>query len=150
MVCLGNICRSPTAEAALREAAAEAGLEVEVDSAGTAGWHAGEPPDARSVEAARRLGLVVAGEGRQATRHDFDRFDLLVAMDHQNHRDLLDLAPSADAAAKVRLFRDYQPGGQDQAVPDPYYGGADGFVEVVEICREAAAGLVLRLRDGTA
>ncbi len=150
MVCLGNICRSPTAEAALREAADEAGLDVEVDSAGTADYHVGDPPDGRSVDAARRAGLFVEGTGRQVSARDFEDFDLLVAMDSANERALRRLAPSHEAEAKVRRFRDYEGGEIGLDVPDPYYGGEQGFAEVVRICRRAAAGLVLALRDGSA
>lgn len=150
MVCLGNICRSPTAEAALREAAEEAGLDVVVDSAGTASWHIGDPPDGRSVEAARHRGLLVEGAGRQVTVQDLRTFDLVIAMDTSNLRDLEELAPDDDALGRLRLLRDFQPGGQGKAVPDPYYGGPAGFDEVVTICREAAVGLVERLSDGTA
>lgn len=148
MVCLGNICRSPTAEAALREAAEEAGIEVEVDSAGTAGWHAGDPPDPRSVAAARDVGLVVDGASRQVTATDFERFDLVVAMDASNARDLRELAPNDDAGARIHLLRDFQPGHAGRDVPDPYYGGEQGFSDVVAMCREAAAGLVESLQNG--
>lgn len=141
MVCLGNICRSPTAEAAVREAATEAGLDLEVASAGTGAWHVGEPPDRRMTAAAAEDGLVLEGAGRQVTAGDFADFDLLVAMDRSNRDDLLRLAPDDDARARVRLFRDYA-GEDDTDVPDPYYGGPDGFREVVAIVRRAARGLV--------
>lgn len=149
VVCLGNICRSPTAEAALREAADEAGLDLEVDSAGTAAWHVGNPPDPRMREAAGRAGLPVAGAARQVTPDDLATFDLVVAMDRQNQRDLLALAPDDEAASRVRLLRDYtdQPGTD---VPDPYHGGPEGFRQVVGIVREGARGLVAAIDRGDA
>lgn len=140
-VCLGNICRSPTAEAALLEAATAAGVDIEVDSAGTGAWHVGEPPDRRMTAAAREVGLTLDGSARQVRVSDFDDFDLLLAMDRSNQRDLLALAPDDTAAAKVRLFRDFA-GEVGQDVPDPYYGGPDGFREVVDIARRAAAGVI--------
>ncbi|MDX1620336.1 MAG: low molecular weight protein-tyrosine-phosphatase [Nitriliruptorales bacterium] len=146
-VCLGNICRSPTAEAAFREAADDAGLEVEVDSAGTGDWHIGEPPDRRMQSAALEDGLQLAGRARQVEPVDFERYDLLVAMDRENRRDLERLAPDPEAADKIRLFREFQPDADAPDVPDPYYGGDDGFHEVVRIVRSAAKGLVDELRQ---
>ncbi|MDX1657424.1 MAG: low molecular weight protein-tyrosine-phosphatase [Nitriliruptorales bacterium] len=146
-VCLGNICRSPTAEAAFREAADDAGLDVEVDSAGTGDWHIGEPPDRRMQSAALEDGLELRGRARQVEPADFERYDLLVAMDRENRRDLQRLAPDAEAADKIRLFREYQPDADAPDVPDPYYGGEDGFHEVVRIVRSAAKGLVDELRQ---
>ena len=110
----------------------EEGLEeaVELDSAGTGGWHAGEPPDARATEAARRRGVVLEGAARQVTAGDFDDFDLLVAMDRENLRDLLAIAPSEEGAEKVRLLREFDPASADAGdldVPDPYYGGERGL-----------------------
>ena len=107
-VCMGNICRSPTAEGVMRGLLREEGLEqaVEVQSAGTGGWHAGSAPDARAVAAARSRDVVIEGEARQVTAADFERFDLLLAMDRDNERELLARAPDAQARAKVRLLRD--------------------------------------------
>ena len=147
LVCLGNICRSPTAEAAVREAAAQAGVDVRVDSAGTGAWHVGNPPDARMTAAAAEDGLHLDGSARQVDPDDFRDFDLVVAMDASNRQDLLALAPDEDARQRVRLFRDYA-GEADQGVPDPYYGGPDGFREVVGIVRRAAAGLVAAIQRG--
>lgn len=145
MVCLGNICRSPTAEAAMREAAATAGLSVEVDSAGTAAYHVGEPPDPRTAAAAEDAGLQLTSVGRQVQVEDFAAFDLLVAMDRANADDLRDLAPTPADRQKVVLLRDFtdEPGTD---VPDPYYGGPEGFAEVVRITRAGAAGLVAHLQ----
>ena len=147
MVCLGNICRSPTAEAAMREAAAQVGLDVEVDSAGTAAYHLGEPADPRMIDAAADAGLELTSIARQVDDRDFGDFDLIVAMDEANRRDLLRRAPDDAARAKVVLLRDHTdaPG---QGVPDPYYGGPDGFAEVVRIVRDGATGIVAAIRDG--
>jgi len=143
-VCLGNICRSPTAEGVMRRLVREQGLEgeIEIDSAGTGGWHVGAPPDARATEAAARRGTTLEGAARRFDpAHDFDRFDLILAMDAENRRHLLALAPDEEAAAKVRMFL---PGDAD--VPDPYYGGDDGFEEVLDLVEDAAAALVDELR----
>jgi low molecular weight protein-tyrosine phosphatase len=144
-VCLGNICRSPTAEGVMRRLVEEQGLsdEIEIDSAGTGGWHVGAPPDARATEAARRRGTTLEGAARRFDpRTDFDRFDLILAMDAENKRDLLALAPDDAARAKVRMFL---PGDRD--VPDPYYGGDDGFERVLDLVEEASASLLRELRQ---
>ena len=136
-VCLGNICRSPTAEGVLRRLVREQRLEdeIEIDSAGTGGWHVGAPPDARATEAARRRGTELAGSARRFDpRRDFD---LILAMDRENLRDLLALAPDDEARAKVRLLR-----GPGLDVPDPYYGGLDGFDEVLDLVEAACRGLL--------
>jgi protein-tyrosine phosphatase len=143
-VCLGNICRSPTAEGVMRRLVEEKGLQhlIEIDSAGTGGWHVGAPPDARATEAAGRRGTVLSGAARRFDPAiDFDRFDLIVAMDAENRRDLLALAPDDEARAKVRMFL---PGDRD--VPDPYYGGTDGFEQVLDLVEEAAASLLDEIR----
>jgi protein-tyrosine phosphatase len=141
-VCLGNICRSPTAEAVMRGLVAEAGLdgEIEVESAGTGKWHIGYPPDERSVAAAAERGVELTGEARQVAQGDFDGFDLLIAMDRQNRDDLLAMAQSESDREKVRLLRSYADGELD--VPDPYYGGEDGFSEVVEIIERSCKALI--------
>lgn len=139
---MGNICRSPTAEAAIVEAADRAGVPVEVDSAGTGAWHVGEPPDPRMTAAAAEVGLFLVGAARQVERSDFDRFDIILAMDQSNHRNLVAMAPNRSAAEKVRLFRAYDPKADGPDVPDPYYGGEEGFRNVVAMVRAAAAGLV--------
>jgi protein-tyrosine phosphatase len=143
-VCLGNICRSPTAEGVMRRLVRERGLEdeIEIDSAGTGGWHVGAPPDARATEAARRRGTELAGSARRFDpQRDFERFDLIVAMDAENKRDLLAIAPDHEAREKVRMFRP-----ADLDVPDPYYGGDDGFEEVLDLVEEAAVELLRELR----
>lgn len=141
-VCLGNICRSPSAEAVMRSLISDEGLdgEIEVDSAGTGDWHVGSPPDRRSTEAAARRGVVLAGAARQVRQADFDDFDLILAMDSQNLRDLQAIAP-AGSAGKVRMLADID-------VPDPYYGGADGFDTVLDILEKSCRVLLDELRQG--
>jgi protein-tyrosine phosphatase len=145
-VCAGNICRSPAAEAAIREAAAEAGIEVETDSAGTGAWHIGQPPHPESVAAGARAGLVVEGRARKVTAADFDRFDIILAMDRANLRDLHELAPSRESKARTRLFRTYDPAATTDEVPDPWGGPESGYDETVRIVRAAAIGLVAEMR----
>ena len=142
-VCLGNICRSPTAEGVMRRLVREAGLEdeIEIDSAGTGGWHVGAPPDERATEAARRRGTTLEGAARRVEPADFERFDLILAMDRENLRDLRAMAPSPAAREKVRLLR-----GPDLDVPDPYYGGPDGFDEVLDQVEEACRALLDEIR----
>jgi protein-tyrosine phosphatase len=155
-VCLGNICRSPTAEAVMRHLLREAGLagKVSVDSAGTGDWHVGHPRDRRSSEVGRRRGMPLSGTARQFQRADFDRFDYVLAMDRQNLAALRKLAPDDAARAKIHLLRAFEPRpaeGQvneagDDEVPDPYYGGAEGFDRVIDICQSACRGLLAHLR----
>lgn len=149
-VCLGNICRSPTAEAVMRGLLEREGLErlIDIDSAGTGAWHVGEPPDHRARAAAKGRGLAVDGKARKVVREDFERFDLLIAMDRSNHADLERLAPGPEAAERVYLLRDFDsssPAGSE--VPDPYYGGGDGFERVLDICEAACRGLLDHLRE---
>jgi protein-tyrosine phosphatase len=140
---MGNICRSPTAEGVMRALLRERGIDgVEVESAGIGDWHVGHPPDARATEAARRRGIVLEGAARQVRLSDFEDFDLLIAMDASNRRDLLELAPDADAAAKVRLLRDWEPGAAGRDVPDPYYGDGRGFEDVLDMVQAACRGLL--------
>jgi protein-tyrosine phosphatase len=148
-VCLGNICRSPTAEGVLRHLVGAAGLDpvVAVESAGTAAYHVGERPDPRSRAAARKRGIVVDGHARQFQRADFARLDYVIAMDAENRRDLLALAPNPAAAEKVSLLLafdvDSPPGA---SVPDPYYGGPDGFDHVIDLCLAGGRGLLAHIR----
>ncbi len=146
-VCLGNICRSPTAEGVMRSLLAQSGRggEIRVASAGTGGWHVGDPPDPRATAAARRRGIELSGHAQRVTPADFDRYDLLVAMDRSNARDLAALAPDHAAAAKIRLLREYDPaavaaGSLD--VPDPYYDGPGGFDTVLDLVATACRGLL--------
>jgi protein-tyrosine phosphatase len=148
-VCLGNICRSPTAEGVMRELVRAAGLEdsIELDSAGTGAWHVGHSPDQRATAAARGRGVVLEGEARQVTYRDFEDFDLILAMDRSNLRDLQALAPP-EARSRVRLLREFDPASAagDLDVPDPYYGGEGGFEEVLDLVRAACVGLLEEIR----
>ena len=149
-VCLGNICRSPTAEGAMRELVAEADLcdHIEVDSAGTDPYHVGEPPDERSAATAQQRGIHLASVARQFSASDFGRFDYVIAMDRENQKSLRSRAPTSEAAASVTLLRRYDPGaGSDLDVPDPYYGGPRGFEDVFEICNRGCAGLLAMIRS---
>jgi protein-tyrosine phosphatase len=148
-VCMGNICRSPTAEGVMRRLIEDAGLagRVEVESAGTGAWHAGQPPDARATVAAGRRGVTLEGAARQVRASDFRRFDLLVALDRSNLRELLAQAPDEEAAEKVRLLREFDPAAAgDLDVPDPYYGGDRGFETVLDMVEAACRGLLEDLR----
>lgn len=148
-VCLGNICRSPTAQAVFRELLRReaAGLAVEVDSAGTHGYHAGEPPDARAVAAAARRGIDMSDlRARMLVGADFERFDLVLAMDEQNLRRLHRLAPP-EYRQRVRLFLEFAPDLGRRDVPDPYYGGETGFEEVLDLVEAASRGLLAALRQ---
>jgi protein-tyrosine phosphatase len=146
-VCAGNICRSPAAEAAIREAAAEAGIEIVTDSAGTGSWHIGQPPHPESVAAGARVGLEIDGRARKVTVADFDRFDIILAMDRANLRDLQELAPSLEAGARARLFRTYDPLADSDEVPDPWGGPEAGYDDTITIVRDSARGLVAELLD---
>jgi len=126
-VCLGNICRSPLAEAAFRAAAERHGLDVEVDSAGTGDWHVGEPPDVRAQQVARRHGIDISHlRARRVSPRDFERFDLVVAMDGRNLADLRRMR-DPEAQAELALLLDHVPGREGQAVADPYHGGEEHF-----------------------
>ena len=135
----------------MRRLVRDAGLEdrIEVESAGTGGWHAGDPPDARAAAAAARRGVTLDGAARQVGPDDFRSFDLLVAMDRENLRGLLALAPDEAASEKVRLLREFDPtsaGAPDLDVPDPYYGGDRGFETVLDLVEAACRGLLDELR----
>jgi protein-tyrosine phosphatase len=146
-VCMGNICRSPTAEGVMRRLVEGAGLDIEIDSAGTGAWHAGDPPDRRATLAARSRGITLEGAARQVTPDDFRSFDLLIALDRANLRELLAVAPDEEAAEKVRLLREFDPdAGGDLDVPDPYYGADRGFETVLDMVEAACRGLIDELR----
>jgi protein-tyrosine phosphatase len=136
----------------MRHGLAREGLggRVEVCSAGTGSWHAGHPPDRRATAEARTRGIVMEGRARQFRAEDFDRVDLVVAMDAENAADLRALAPDAAAAAKVHLLREWDPEADDgdRSVPDPYYGGPEGFTAVLDMVERACAGLIAHLRAG--
>ncbi|MEX2150773.1 MAG: low molecular weight protein-tyrosine-phosphatase [Steroidobacteraceae bacterium] len=146
-VCLGNICRSPTAEAVFRDLLAREapGLGVEADSAGTHGYHTGSEPDERSIAAAARRGIDMRGlRARTVSPDDFERFDLLLAMDEPVYRRLLQIAPP-ERRDRVRRFLEYAPGLGCREVPDPYSGGAEGFEQVLDLVEAAARGLLAAL-----
>lgn len=146
-VCLGNICRSPLAEAAFRQEAEGLGLKAEVDSAGTGGWHAGEPPDRRAQAVALRHGADISRyRARKVVPEDFYRFTHILALDHDNLRDLKAIRP-ADASAKLSLLLDYAPGREGQAVEDPWYGAASGFEITWSDVSVAASGLAKALLE---
>jgi protein-tyrosine phosphatase len=145
-VCLGNICRSPLAEAAFRARAEASGLKATADSAGTGGWHAGEPPDRRAQAIARRRGIDIAGyRARQVEPDDFTRFSHIFALDQTNLANLRQIAPP-DASAQLGLLLDQVEGLEGQSVADPYYGGTDGFELTWSQVDAAAAALVKRLQ----
>ena len=154
-VCLGNICRSPTAEGVMRALVNEAGMEdrIQLESAGTGAWHVGSPPDRRASEAASARGVELGGRARQVRAEDFEDFDLLLAMDGENARELRRQAQGDEERAKVRLLREFDPasaGAADLDVPDPYYGAAGGFDEVFELVHAACDGLLEQIvRDLT-
>ena len=142
-VCMGNICRSPSAEGVFRRALQQRapGFSIEIDSAGTHGYHVGEPPDRRAIAAASRRGIDLSGQrARRVEPRDFTLFDLIVAMDEQNASELR--ARAGDAVTRIRLMMDYAPQSGRRSVPDPYYGGAEGFEEVLDLLEEASEGLL--------
>jgi protein-tyrosine phosphatase len=144
-VCLGNICRSPLAEAALRAEAEKAGLMIDVDSAGTGDWHVGELPDPRAIEEAARHGIDISGyRGRQVTREDFEQFTHVLALDHENRAVLERLAPP-DRADRLSLLLDHVEGYEGQPVADPYFGEAEGFRTTWSQVESAARALVAEL-----
>ena len=151
-VCLGNICRSPTAEGTMRALVQEAGLDtqIELDSAGTGSWHVGSLPDERATAAAARRGITLQGAARRVRDEDFDDFDLILAMDSENLENLRALAGDQDSRrAKLRLLREFDPaseGERDLDVPDPYYGEGDGFERVLDQVQAASAGLLAQIR----
>jgi protein-tyrosine phosphatase len=149
-VCLGNICRSPTAEGVLRAIAAREApeLSLEVDSAGTAGYHIGEPPDPRTRQAAARRGYDLAPlRARVVEPTDFEHFDLILAMDRENLAVLRRRAPT-QAHARLHLLLEFARRESPQDVPDPYYGGPNGFEEVLDLVEDAVRGLIAHLRQG--
>ena len=152
-VCLGNICRSPTAEGVMRDLVLQMGLaqQVEVDSAGTGSWHIGSAPDERAAATALARGVPLEGRARQVTVEDYERFDLLLGMDSSNVADLRRLAPDERGRERVRLLREFDPASAASAdldVPDPYYGGAGGFDEVFDLVHAACAGLLAQITTG--
>jgi len=148
-VCLGNICRSPLAEGIFRHVVREARLEDRfvIDSAGTGAWHVGEPPDERSVAVAEANGVTLEGRARQVRPEDLERFDVVLAMDRENLRDLQRVAANG-ARARIHLLREFDPAGDGDEVPDPYFGGPGGFEAVYRMVRRSCEALLRELRPG--
>jgi len=147
-ICLGNICRSPLAEGVFRHLAEERGVadRFNIDSAGTGGWHVGEPPDPRSTDVAREHGIALSGAARRLEPEDMTQFDYLVVMDRQNQKDVAHLQELYGGEAKLVLLRTYERGeGGARDVPDPYYGGPDGFERVYQMVRRSCEGLLADL-----
>ena len=147
-VCLGNICRSPTAEGIMLHLVGEAGLDnaIHIDSAGTGAWHAGEKADSRSRKVAATRGFDLPSRARQFVASDFEDFDYVLAMDESNQSNLRALAPDEQAGQKITLLREWDPLDPGQHdVPDPYYGGPRGFDDVFDLCERACEGLLTAL-----
>lgn len=147
-VCLGNICRSPAAENIMNQRLVEAGLEgrIHCDSAGTAGYHIGAPPDRRMAASLKQRGYSVSGRARQFEFADFQEFDLILAMDRENHRDILCLDRAGLYHSNVKLFCDYAQNHRDREVPDPYYGGPEGFERVITLLEDGCQSLLAELQ----
>ncbi|QFZ92900.2 low molecular weight protein-tyrosine-phosphatase [Synechococcus elongatus] len=148
-VCLGNICRSPSAENIMNHLLTEAGLDrtVRCDSAGTASYHVGNPPDRRMTAAAREQGIAMQGKARQFHRTDFEQFDLILAMDDENYEDILALDRAGEYRHKVRRMCEFCREFSDREVPDPYYGGPEGFRYVINLLLDACGGLLDHLQQ---
>lgn len=141
-VCLGNICRSPTAEAVLKARAKQRNMALNIESAGTGGWHHGESPDPRAIAAGEARGYSFSGQkARKVSKEDFEAFDHILAMDKSNLRDLLGICPDRHAP-KLKLFLDYAPKQSVRDVPDPYYGGEKGFDTVLDLIEAASDGFL--------
>ena len=148
-VCMGNICRSPTAEGVFRHIVTAAGLadRIQIDSAGTIAYHAGHPPDARAQEAARRRGIDLSSQrARKVTPDDFEKFDLVLAMDRDNHYELELICPPG-YEDRLHLFLSFARNSRETEVPDPYYGGSRGFEVVLDLIEDASEGLLQHLKD---
>lgn len=147
MVCLGNICRSPLAHGLLLQKVKDLDLNWEVDSAGTSNYHVGDLPDRRSIDIARKNNLDITYQrGRQFTKEDFQRFDEIFVMDSSNYQNVLRLAENDEEREKVKLILNESFPGENRAVPDPYYGGNQGFENVYKMLDEATNKIIERLR----
>jgi protein-tyrosine phosphatase len=147
-VCLGNICRSPTAEGVFRNLVRAMNLEqqFEIDSAGTHAYHVGDPPDERAQAACARRGIDISRlSGRRAIASDIEKFDYILAMDRENYENLLKICP-AGLESRIRLFMEFAPNRPEQEVPDPYFGGAGGFDRVLDMIEDASRGLLEDIR----
>ena len=153
-VCMGNICRSPAGENVLRHLAEKHGADdlFEIDSAGTIGFHTGNPPDSRMREAAARRGIAMTGRARQVRASDLDEFDLILTMDEENFADVTGLATrngeADDRRARIVRFCDFCERHDDTEVPDPYYGGDEGFERVLDLLEDGCLALIRRHREG--
>lgn len=148
MVCLGNICRSPMADGLLRKKVANSGLDIYVDSAGTASYHVGDQPDSRMRATAKQMGYPIDSlRARQFVQSDFDEFDLIYAMDHSNYDNIVRLARNNSDSSKVKLILNEITPGQDLEVPDPYYGGEQGFIDVFNMLDEATDIILSKLKQ---
>jgi protein-tyrosine phosphatase len=148
-VCLGNICRSPSAENIMNHLVEQNHLQsqIECDSAGTGSYHVGSPPDRRMAAAAMRRGIQLLGRARQFQKSDFEEFDLILAMDQANYQDILAIDPEGKYWHKVKLMCDFCSTHKDQEVPDPYYGGSDGFNYVIDLLVDACEGLMQHVKQ---
>lgn len=148
-VCLGNICRSPSAENIMRHLVEQAGLDQQIlcDSAGTSSYHVGAAPDRRMQAAAQKRNIQLIGRARQFTRADFEDFDLILAMDQENYRNILSLDPAGKYRHKVKMMCDYASNFKDNEVPDPYYGGQSGFDYVIDLLLDACQGLLNEIKQ---
>lgn len=143
-VCLGNICRSPTAEGVFQHIVNERGLEsyFYVDSAGTSAYHIGEPANSKSQWVANQQGIQLRSNARRFERTDIEEFDLILAMDHENLRNIKQLNGNSEYSEKIKLLREFDPEPDDKAVPDPYYGGMDGFQNVFDVIKRSSESLL--------
>lgn len=148
-VCLGNICRSPAADGVMRDVVEKAGLSarIEIDSAGTEGWHSGKLPDQRMRQAASTRGITLDHRARQFKAVDLERFDLILAMDRDNERNIRALDRESRHAAKIRLFCDFCTDHSEREVPDPYYGGPEGFEHVLDLIEDGCEGLLCEVKS---
>jgi protein-tyrosine phosphatase len=150
-VCLGNICRSPAAEGVMNHLVAKANLShlISCDSAGTSSYHIGSSPDRRMTAAAKARGIMLAGQARQLQRSDLDSFDLILAMDRENYENIINIASVEKHQDKIRLMCDFATQHQQKEVPDPYYGGTQGFNFVIDLLLDSCQGLLNELETSS-
>ena len=148
-VCMGNICRSPAGEAVMRDVVESEGLssQIQCDSAGTISFHTGNPPDHRMHAAAQNRDIITEGQARQINQADYNEFDLILTMDEDNYRNVLNLAPDGEFSAEIKRFCDFVTESTANEVPDPYYGGAQGFETVLDLLEDGCASLLEHVRE---
>lgn len=148
-VCLGNICRSPTAEGVFQHLVNERGLQsyFYIDSAGTSAYHIGEPANSKSQWVANQQGVQLNSKARRFEKADLEEFDLILAMDHENLKNINQLNGNPGYSDKIKLLREFDPDPEDKAVPDPYYGGMDGFQRVFDVIKRSSGALLDQLED---